>query len=112
MIDLTQLQNEVGAWSRKNFGDQPAYRPLLGVAEETGELCHAFLKKEQNIRLEENHDAKLKDAVGDIVIYLADFCERTGINLDQCIYDAWSLVQEREWKTATKLDSTTIQQNS
>ena len=47
---------------------------LLGICEEAGELCHAQLKKEQGIRgTIEQHDAAMKDAVGDIMIYAINY---------------------------------------
>lgn len=99
------LQDQVYEWSLHNFGDQPAHRPLLGVGEELGELAsavgalnHAFLKQEQQIRMDEDHQQQMEDAVGDIVIYLADFCSRSQLNMDKCIRDAWRTVQKREWK--------------
>lgn len=50
LIDLTEFQNEVKAWTDKNFPDDHPHQPLLGIAEEVGELCHAHLKMEQGIR--------------------------------------------------------------
>lgn len=75
-MNLQNIQAEVAAWSQKNFGDQPAWRPLLGIGEELGELNHAYLKREQGIRQDEDHDAAMRDAVGDIVIFLCDFSSR------------------------------------
>lgn len=94
---VADFQHQVQTWSEYNFGNQPAHRPLLGVAEEVGELCHAFLKTEQQIRMEENHEEATKDAVGDIIIYLADFCSRTGLSLEECIRTTWNEVQMRDW---------------
>jgi NTP pyrophosphatase (non-canonical NTP hydrolase) len=59
-------------WVEKNFPDQKPYQPLLGLAEEVGELSHAFLKREQGCRgTAEEHDKEIKDAVGDIFVFLA-----------------------------------------
>jgi NTP pyrophosphatase (non-canonical NTP hydrolase) len=79
MFDLEKFQGEVSEWTRRNFGDQPAYRPLLGAVEEIGELAHAHLKEEQKIRgTAEELQALAKDAVGDVIVYLADYCGRRG----------------------------------
>jgi len=78
---LQKLQDEQARWSARNFGDQPSTNPLLGLIEEVGELAHAVLKREQNIRLDERLDDKLKDAVGDICIYAADYATREGFSL-------------------------------
>lgn len=95
---VTDLQNQVHEWSKANFGDQPAYRPLLGISEEVGELCHAHLKTEQNIRMEEDHEAARKDAIGDIVVYLCDYCSRSNLSFEECIRMAWDVVQKRDWR--------------
>lgn len=98
---LNDIQNEIAAWSQKNFGDQDSVNPLLGVAEEVGELCHAVLKERQKIRVGTEAEALLaakQDAVGDILIYLFDFCDREGLSLGRCLDYAWSEVRERDWK--------------
>jgi len=100
-MNLVTLQQAVAEWSEKNFGTQEAWKPLLGVGEELGELNHAYLKMSQKIRQNENHEAKLKDAVGDIVIYLADFCASYGISLDECVTTAWNEVSKRDWTKET-----------
>ena len=80
MIDiLEQIQKEQPEWVQHNFGDRPSWQPLLGAGEEIGELYHAFLKRAQNIRLSENHNENIKDALADIIIYLCDFSSSEGI---------------------------------
>jgi hypothetical protein len=67
------LQDEVREWSVRNFGDNPAHRPILGIIEELGELIKA-----------EHHDRNTLeaiDAVGDVMIYMADFCGKTNRKL-------------------------------
>ena len=99
--DLRRLQDEVGEWSRENFGEeQPDIYPLMGAVEEVGELHHSVLKQLQGIRLEEEdvgEEAEL-DAVGDIIVYLADFCERRDLSLAEAVELAWyGEVKDREW---------------
>jgi NTP pyrophosphatase (non-canonical NTP hydrolase) len=98
-LDLGELQAEVLSWSVRNFGEQPSSRLLLGLVEELGELCHAHLKQEQGIRTSEAHEAARVDAVGDVVIFLCDYCARTGLSLEGCILDAWSRVRGRDWRS-------------
>jgi NTP pyrophosphatase (non-canonical NTP hydrolase) len=75
MISITQLQRDQFIWARKNFGPCQTRWPLLGIVEETGELVHSQLKQEQNIRGSyEEHEAKKKDAIGDLTIYLFEYC--------------------------------------
>jgi len=98
-LSLADIQVEHARWAQKNFGDQPAWHALLGVVEEAGELCHAYLKREQGIRgTREEHDAEILDAVGDIVIFLINFCNREGIDLNKTVIETWGSVKVRDWK--------------
>lgn len=98
-MNFAELQQEVGKWSYYNFEDQSAHRPLLGVAEEVGELCHAHLKLEQGIRGDRRkHIEEAQDAVGDILVYLADYCERMGFDMQKIIEEVWAEVSKRDWK--------------
>lgn len=84
---LRQLQKENAEWANANFDTSVLYHPLLGALEEYGELCHAILKKEQGIRGSgEQHMQDAKDAVGDIVIYLADLCNRLDIEMPVTLF--------------------------
>lgn len=88
-MNLLDLQREVG----------DGHRPLLGVSEEVGELCHAHLKAEQKIRGEElKHIEDKIDAIGDIIIYLLDYCEQQHINFEQAVQYTWEKVKQRDWK--------------
>lgn len=97
-MTFAQLQSEVAPWVAHNFGSQPAWKPLLGVQEEVGELAHAYLKLAQGIRTNEDHDAKAKDAVGDIIIFLCDFCTQSGYDLEALVTSCWDQVKQRDWK--------------
>jgi NTP pyrophosphatase (non-canonical NTP hydrolase) len=83
MEDTTK---QVLAWSEQQFGSgrqqHMQEQRLLGALEEVGELSHAVLKMQQNIRgSTEQHLNDMRDALGDICIYLADFCGRSGISM-------------------------------
>ena len=105
MRSVVGRQVEVAKWSNKNFGNQKSYKPLLGLVEEVGELSHAHLKGEQGIRHTPEEILVLKqDAIGDIVIYLMDYCTREGLSLEQCVDLAWDEVKDRDWR---KSDDTT-----
>ena len=100
MFDLKQFQKEQLEWAKHNFGSKygSGYRTLLGAMEELGELAHAHLKSEQGIRINENHQESKKDAVGDIIIYLANYCSDNDLILEDCIKDTWENVKVRDWK--------------
>jgi len=96
---LAQMQEEQRPWVKHNFGESPPHHPLLGIVEEVGELSHGYLKSEQGIRgSKAKHHEEMEDAVGDIVIYLTDFCSRVGINLQDTVRKTWDSVKERDWK--------------
>ena len=99
--DLTwrKLQREVTAWANRNFPNALPYQPLLGAGEELGELMHAHLKAELGIRgtAEEHHAAKV-DAIADITIYLADYCQRNGIDYQDAVERTWQKVSQRDWQ--------------
>ena len=86
-MKISELQQLASDWSKKNFGPHfgSGYRNLLGVSEEVGELCHAQLKGEQGIRHTPEEIQKMKkDAVGDILIFLANYCHSQGLSIEEC----------------------------
>jgi NTP pyrophosphatase (non-canonical NTP hydrolase) len=98
-MQLSTLQYEVGRWALYNFPNAKPYTPLLGIGEEAGELMHAHLKQEQGIRgtYQKHQHAKL-DAVGDLLIYLAHYCELNNLDLDAAIETTWAKVKQRDWQ--------------
>lgn len=100
MPDLTlrQLQEEQRAWVAHNFPGRESYEPLLGAVEELGELAHAHIKAKQGIRSHENHDAATRDAVADVVIFLADYCTAKGIDFQAALEETWAVVKRRDWR--------------
>jgi hypothetical protein len=85
------LQSEVGAWSYRNFGAQGAHRPAMGIVEEICELYEA---------LEISDDVKAADAIGDAIIYMADYFHNRGWNLA----DVWlERIKDSEDTAATAL---------
>lgn len=80
MIDWDRLIEERNAWVAHNFPDTPSPDgSMLGVIEELGELCHAALKAEQQIRgTTEQHIEDAKDAIGDLTVYLLGIMNFTG----------------------------------
>lgn len=105
LITLRQLQLELKPWQAHNFPNRQPVEPLLGVAEETGELCHAHLKGVQKIRHTPEEVRSMKeDAVADIIVYLADYCNAEGIDLEAALFKTWSKVKQRDWQK-NKLDA-------
>lgn len=72
MKNWQDLAEAVGQWSTANFGSQKGLGclvPLMGMAEEVGEWYEANDHKDQD------------DALGDICIFLMDYCYRAGVDL-------------------------------
>lgn len=98
-MTFSDLQAQHAIWSAYNFGPQPSIHSLLGIMEELGELTHAHLKAAQGIRgTPEEHRAAKADAIGDLVVFLTDYCTRENFDLDQIVTDVWSEVRRRDWK--------------
>lgn len=97
-FDFEQLQFEQGHWQEQNFPNRSEHDCFYGIVEELGELSHALLKMDQGIRgTKAEHMAAAKDAVGDIVIYLAGLCNQRGIDLQKAVETAWNEVKQRDW---------------
>jgi NTP pyrophosphatase (non-canonical NTP hydrolase) len=83
---IAVMQDEHSAWEYGNFGTQLPWVPLAGIAEEAGELSHAYLKLSQGIRGDAaKHKADACDAVGDILVYLVSYCTKMGFRFAQII---------------------------
>jgi hypothetical protein len=68
LAEFTKLRDEIGLWAAYNFD---AHYPELGIAEEVGELTHAVLKREQQIRGESLGQTThlIIDSLADATIY-------------------------------------------
>lgn len=105
---LEKYQSEIGEWAYDNFGRPKLISraehdfihtndPLLGMMEELGELCRSVLKSKQKIRIGEDHLAKEKDAIGDLMIFLLDYCNRRGFSASEILKITWEEVSKRDW---------------
>lgn len=97
-FDLDKLQTEIWTWKCINFPSSSAEEQFLGVVEEVGEAAHAILKKSQGIRgSEDKHQEDLRDAIGDIMIFLLNFCSAQGWDLSDILVETWGTVRGRDW---------------
>lgn len=102
-FDLDVLQGEIAEWARFNFGELLPHHQFLGVVEEVGELAHAILKREQKIRgTPQEHQEAEEDAVGDISIFLMNYCTSRNMSLKQLIYRVWNSVKDRNFRLYPK----------
>lgn len=67
-VNFFDIVPKVGEWSDEQFGTgQPSIERLSGMSEEIGELQEAMWA---------NNEPEIRDAIGDITIFLADYCHR------------------------------------
>lgn len=99
LFSLDVFQHDVMEWAKKNFPNEKPHHLLLGIVEEVGELTHAHLKDEIGIRgSKEEHLAEMKDAMGDLFIFAAQYAIRHGFLLSEAIEDTWKEVRKRDWQ--------------
>jgi hypothetical protein len=75
-LGLKQFQAKVEAWNKHNFPGQKPYQSLLGIVEEFCDEATRPCTKEQ-----------LADALGDTMVYLADYCFQNDLKL-------WAIIPE------------------
>ena len=100
-LNLKELQSKVVAWRQYNFPNANSDSQLKGVMEELGELVHADLKESQGIRQQDYYSAKV-DSVGDMIIFLLNYCEMNNIDFEVAVRTAWNEACTRDWITYPK----------
>jgi NTP pyrophosphatase (non-canonical NTP hydrolase) len=75
----------------------------LGVVEEIGELAHVVLKQDQKI-IQKIVDPRVEeiDAIGNIVIFLINFCNFRGYDFETCVSTTAGEVLQRDWRKYPK----------
>ncbi len=100
-MDIKGFQSDHKRWLNANFPNVEPWEALAGMTEEVGELAHAHLKGFNKIRGlvdEGNITAKKADALGDLFIYMASYCNTNDLDLEECIVAAWDEVRRRNWR--------------
>lgn len=84
--DFEQL---VLKWSTERgiIANGKAASQLFKTMSELGELADAFAKGDHE---------EVKDAVGDTIVCLINFCALSGINLVQCLAGAYDTIKDRK----------------
>lgn len=103
-VDIENIQGEAFRWSERNKLKQDDVLMFLGVVEEVGELAHFMLKERQGIRegsdgagKHASTEAHQMDAVGDIAIFLIQFCSMKGWSFGRILADTWEQVSKRDF---------------
>jgi len=99
---LGKLQNEIRDWRRYNFPDSNPMEQYMGIVEELGELSHVMLKEAQGIRDIGDSEAQAQDAIGDMVIFMINFCDMNGWDFEKVIATTWEQVAGRDWRNNPK----------
>lgn len=92
-MDLDTIQAEQVEWSLRNFGEQPAHRPMLGIIEELCELEQALLLEEGDG--DATIHAAVVDAIGDVGVYMLDYCGKRGWRMQE-LWDARKALDNHE----------------
>ena len=104
-MKLHELQTKQKEWFDRNELQSEPHTHLLDVTEEVGELAHAHLKYEQGLIRRGEYLKEATDAVGDITIMLAGYCNDNGLDFDSCVTNAWDAIKDRNVKAKYKPDS-------
>jgi NTP pyrophosphatase (non-canonical NTP hydrolase) len=97
MISLRQ--SDLHEWQKRNFGTPSIAHVTLGIAEESGEVCHHILKGEQGIRGGKNgiDVNRVADGVADTLIYGIQLLTLLGIDAEAVIAETIEKVLARDW---------------
>lgn len=96
--DLAAFQAAVGKWHRQNFSEASSIEIALKLASEVGELAHACGLLHGGLVTAAGLLRQEKDAVGDIMVVLAAYCEKRGLDMQGCIEMAWREVRQRDYR--------------
>lgn len=88
MTSLNELIWLILDWSRarKIIPNATPESQLLKAVSEMGELADAHNKGQKDAA---------RDAVGDIVVCLVNYCELSGTSLAECVDGAWNEIKDR-----------------
>jgi NTP pyrophosphatase (non-canonical NTP hydrolase) len=98
MIDLKQKEFQV--WQEHNFGKGELSDMIHGMAEEVGEMSHAYLKSKNKIRgmTPELAKEKMADAFADTVVFGLQAMTALGLNAEEVLNKTFKEVLARDWK--------------
>lgn len=82
-----KLQVDIAVWATHNFGDNPAWQPMLGLIEEIGEF-YAAEENAGNSLTHSQRKLQMEDAIGDQTVYALNLASKVGLNFyTDVIYD-------------------------
>ncbi len=93
-IDLKGVQKEIFENKiRRGFNTSDVSKEVILLTEELGELAAAY---------RDNNDAEIRDAIGDMLIYLIGLCEITGTNSEELIKETVEKNKTRTHRSGLK----------
>lgn len=88
-LDYRAIEIEIIRWAeaRKIIPNARPYSQLLKAVSEMGELADAENKGDM---------ASIRDAVGDVVVCLINYCALRDIDLVECLHGAYAEIKDRK----------------
>lgn len=80
---------DIRAWAeaRNLIEGSDSFRQMTKLVEEIGELAHGIAK---------NRTDEIVDGIGDAVVVLTILAAQNGMDIEQCIEDAWEEIKDRK----------------
>ena len=87
----TSSFNKIRNWARDRnlYQKGDSKTQYVKLMEEAGELAQALLKQDK---------VEIKDAIGDMVIVLANLSELEGFKIEDCIDESFNVISKRTGK--------------
>lgn len=88
-MSFASLEIKVIRWAeaRRIIPNAKPYSQLLKAVSEMGELCDAEAKQDE---------PAIKDAVGDILVCLINYCALRNLDLTSCLAGAYEEIKDRK----------------
>lgn len=96
MTDLDKLQEQLFQWQTRKYPMSNVWTDIAGIAEEFGELASTqidIMVGREPDKFEDNDEA-MKDAIGDMMVYLGQLASKHGLSLEECYEHAAVEVQD------------------
>lgn len=93
-LTFEQLTSNVKEWAalRGIYTHSNARAQLLKAFSEMGELADAEIKGD---------GLAARDAVGDVLVCLINFCALSGLDITDCLAGAWDEIKDRKGRMVT-----------
>jgi NTP pyrophosphatase (non-canonical NTP hydrolase) len=95
--ELHDLQGRIAQWQSQYFPAAEEWELVLGVCEEAGELAQCVLKMKRGIHPERYNAERVKDSIGDVIVFLIGICIQRGWNIAEVLSDTVKEVLERQF---------------